>query len=475
MIEAIVPIITIFWMVRIALNVFTYAEVWWVKEYRWDRMLIHLRTAQGKRFWWPQRRRPPISPKSILLVLFSFVFLGYVIWISELPFLLRLAIADLLSFPVMWILVLILNAPTNIYHKLLIAKANRKLRDHKPMMIIGITGSYGKTSIKDYLSTILSSKFKVLKTEASKNSPIGIAEVILKSLMPEHEVFVVEMGAYKIGEIAEMAAMVKPQIGIITAINEQHQDLFGSLENTMKAKYELIFGLTGKRIAVMNIHDERVQAMAHWAKRDGCDVWEGKFITSDEKAGFDGIEFTCIYGNEKATVKVPVIGAHQINNILLAVSGAMAAGMTFKDAADAARGIRPNPKSLCILPGINESIYINDTFNNNPDSAKAALDVLQWGNRKKFLVFQPMIELGKYAAESHTTVGAYAAKICDHIILTNRNFHEDLIKGVRGVSKEMRVSVLSPEKAAETLRNEVRKGDTVLFKGKEAERVLRAL
>lgn len=464
--------IAIIWGVRIIFNILTYAQLWWVKEYRWDRMIIHLRTSQGKRFWWPDCRRPPLSPKSILLVLISFVFLGCVIWISGLSILFRLAIADLLSFPVTWIFVLILSAPTGIYHKFLIAKAIRKLRAHKPMIVIGITGSYGKTSVKDYLATILSTKYKTIKTEASKNSPIGIAEIILKNLQPDHDVFVVEMGAYKTGEIAEMAAMVKPQIGIITAINEQHQDLFGSLENTMKAKYELVAGLVGKRIAVMNVGDMRVQTMASWAKKDGCNVWEGKFQTTDMKAGFEGLEFTCIFGNEKVTVKAPVIGAHQVNNIRLAISGAMAAGMTFKEATSAACFIQPNPKSLNVTSGINGSIYINDTFNNSPDSAKAAFDVLRWGKGKKFLVFQPMIELGGYARLSHREVGAYAAGICDEIILTNRNFYDAFMEGV---TETVRVSVLAPNKAAMLLKAKLGKGDAVLFKGKEAERVLRTL
>lgn len=464
--------IAIIWGIRIVLNILTYAQLWWVKEYRWDRMIIHLRTSQGKRFWWPQQRRPPLSPKSILLVLVSFVFLGYILWITGLPFLLRLGIADLLSFPMTWIFVPILNVPTKVYHKLLISLAALKLRNHKPMTVIGITGSYGKTSVKDYLTAILSRKYTVLKTEASKNSPIGIAEVILKSLKPEHEVFVVEMGAYKIGEIREMAAMVKPQIGIITAINEQHQDLFGSLENTMKAKYELIAGLTGKRIAVMNAGDKRVQTMANWAKKDGCNVWDGKFQITDVKAGFDGLEFTCIFGNEKAKVKAPVIGAYHVSNIFAAIAGAVAAGMTFKEAATAACGIHPNPKSLSVTPGINGSIYINDTFNNSPDSARADLDVLAWAKGKKFLVFQPMIELGTYAKESHRVVGAYAARICDGIILTNRNFYEDFMEGV---TKTVSVSVLAPDKAAMLLKAKLGKGDAVLFKGKEAEHVLRAL
>jgi len=243
----------------------------------------------------------------------------------------------------------------------------------------------------------------------------------------------------------------------------------------MKAKYELIAGLVGKRIAIMNMDDERVRTMGEWAKRDGCDVWERRFLATDVSAGFHGLEFTCMFEKEKVRVKTPVIGAHQVNNILLAVSGAMAAGMTFKEAASAVVYIQPNPKSLSVIPGINGSTYINDTFNNNPDSAKAALDILAWGKGKKYLVFHPMIELGSFAATSHEDVGAYAARVCDGILLTNRNFYEDFMKGVRTVSNTMNVSVLSPDRGASLLRNKLGAGDAVLFKGKEAEHVLRAL
>jgi len=473
--ELLVFLLAGIWGVRIVFNILTYAQLWWVKEYRWDRMIIHLRTPQGKRFWRPQWRRPPISPKSTLLVLLSLSISGIIVWTLNLPILLRLAIADVLSFPITWALVFLLNVPTKVYHTILIVLAVRKLRLHRPMTVIGITGSYGKTSTKEYLATILSTKFQVLKTEASKNSPIGIAEVILRGLRPEHEVFVVEMGAYKTREIAEMTAMVKPQIGIVTVINPQHQDLFGTLENTMKAKYELIAGISGKRVAIFNVIDERSRIMAQWAKRDGCDVWEGRLQAVDVRAGFDGLEFTCVFGKEKAKVTAPVIGAHQVNNILIAITGALAAGMTFGDAVKAVAKIQSNPKSLSIQAGKNGSLYINDTFNNNPDSARAALDVLSWTKGKMFLVFQPMIELGAYAAESHTSVGAYAAQVCDEIILTNHNFYEDFMKGVRTISDTVSVSVLSPTKAASLLRRKLGKGDAVLFKGKEAEHVLRAL
>lgn len=473
--EALIYLIGFIWAIRVFLNTLSYAELWWVKEYRWDRMLIHIRTPQGRRFWWPARRRTPMMPKSTILVILSLMVSGFLLRSIRAPVLVRFAIVDALSFPMTWILVAMLNTPVKLYHRLVIWRAMRAIRMHKPMTVIGITGSYGKTSVKDYLAEILSAKYKTLKTEASKNSPIGIAEVILKSLRPDHEMFVVEMGAYKIGEIADMVRMVKPQVGIVTAINPQHQDLFGSLENTMKAKYELIAGLTGKRIAIMNDGDERVRTMAEWARRDGCDVWEGKLTASDVHADFDGLSFICYFGNEKAKVSAPVVGSHQVRNILLALSAAVAAGLAFEEATRAVANIRTAPKVLEIVHSVSGAMFINDTFNNNPDAARVALDVLAWGKRKKYLVFQPMIELGSFASESHEEVGAYARKVCDEIILTNKNFYEDFVRGVRKSSTSANVSVLSPAKAADMIRTNVRKGDVVLFKGKEAEHVLKAI
>lgn len=482
--EILLYFITSVWIARIILNTLSFAQLWWVKEYRWDRMIIHLRTPQGRRFWLPPCRRPPMAPKSALLVLASLIVSGGIIWSLPWPMLLRLLVADAVSFPMTWILVLIVNTPAKLYHTILIAFAVRKLKSHKAMTVIGITGSYGKTSTKDYLATILSSKFKTLKTEASKNSPIAIAETVLKHLTPDTQVFIVEMGAYKQGEIRVMADMVQPTIGIVTAVNAQHQDLFGTIETTIKAKYELIAGLAGKQIAIFNADNTYVRHMMQWAKRDRKTVWaytkekqstiaaDKIFFAGNIHADLKGISFDVTAGKERAHVAAPVLGEHQVSNILAAIAGAVAARMPLADVATASSNIRPFPKTLSLIPGINGSVYINDTFNNNPDAAKAALDVLAKTKGKKILVFQPMIELGAYAAESHRTVGREAARVCNDILLTNKNYYEHFLSGAREVSAEHKVRIVSSGQAASYIRETVRKGDTVLFKGKEAERVL---
>lgn len=472
------------WSMRIFANLVSYVHLWFVKEYRFDRMVIHLRTPQGWRIFFPTFRLPRVTPKTVAITAVGAVTLLLLFMVLPIHVFLRFFIADFLTFPVTGILVGLFHIPTFVYHRLLIGRATQLLRRHMQMTVIGITGSFGKTSTKEFLATILSGKYNVMKTEASKNSPIAIAETVLTDLTPDTQVFIVEMGAYKRGEIKRMAEMVQPTIGVVTAINAQHQDLFGTIETTIKAKYELIAGLAGKQIAIFNADNTYVQHMMQWAKRDRKTVWaytkekqstivaDKIFFAENINADLKGVSFDVTVGKERVHVAAPVLGEHQASNILAVMAGAVATGMPLADAAKAASNIRPFPKTLSLIPGINGSVYINDTFNNNPDAAKAAIDVLAKTKGRKILVFQPMIELGAYAAESHKAVGREAARVCDDVLLTNENFYEHVLSGAREVGAEYKVRVLSSRQAASYIRETVRKGDTVLFKGKEAERVL---
>ncbi len=521
---------TLGYIVRLGYKITGLLFLWWRKEYRLDRMRIHLGTKQGKNvlfgtthlvlfiltaLWFVPPVRdlsyvalavyaigiaivyvgkfrhwllPPISPK-VMAILVSLLY-GIIVCVTSLPFpvLIALVFADLLIFPSSVVLVVILTLPTVLYHQIIIARAKRRLFSHKPMTVIGITGSYGKTSVKDYLASILQESYPTLKTEASKNSPIGIAEAVMRSLIPSHEVFVVEMGAYKRGEITRMSEMVRPEIGIVTAINPQHQDLFGTIETTMKAKYELLHTLQGRKIAIINLDDERVKTLGSWAAEEGCTVWgwttqsvkskqvivnsKKIFRASNIAADMNGVSFDCHVGGEKIHVHAPVIGEHQAGNILSAIAGAVATGMDVPAAAHAAAGIRPAPKVMEVRRGKQGEVFIDDTFNNNPDAAKAALGFLARQKGKKILVFQPMIELGGFADRSHEEVGAAAGKVCDAIFLTNANHYEAFERGVRSASSKVQLSVASATGIAAYIRAHAGKGDTVLFKGKDAEHTL---
>jgi len=520
-------------MIRFGYTVSGLLFLWWRKEYRWDRMMIHLRTKQGDTvvmgrtrimlaiaaFAWfvlPYKpvteilfsaglcvlgityvhrirhwHLPPVSPKvivlGVLLVLFT-------IWLAirvPYPAIIGLTIADVLLFPFSALVVLGMTLPTWIYHMSIINRAVRALSHHAPMTVIGITGSYGKTSVKEYLASILSGSVETLKTEASKNSPIGIAETILRSLSSAHRAFIVEMGAYKRGEIRYMATMVKPEIGVLTAINPQHQDLFGSIEVTMQAKYELIQGLVGRRIAIVNLDDEKTRTMGTWAIRDGCQLWgwttrgslraykgiagDHLFRASKIRTDIHGVEFDCTSGKTTEHVSSPVVGVHQAGNILAAIAASVAGGLTLEKACAAASKIQAAHKVMEIISGIQGAVFVDDTFNNNPDAARAAIAFLQGQKGKKILVFQPMIELGTYAERSHEEVGALAGAACDAILLTNDSYKAAFERGVRRVSRDVPVLVVSPVQAAAYIRGHIRKGDTVLFKGKDTEHTLNIL
>lgn len=466
------------WLIRIVINIFSYASLWFVKEYRPDRMLVHLRTNQGKKILLPPIRRPPVSPKSILLTIgTAAVLVLFYLFIPLNPFL-RFFLADILTFPVTFVIVIFLSAPTVMYHQYVIKQAISRLRAHKRMTIVGITGSFGKTSTKDYIASILGKKYRIMKTEASKNSPIGIAEAVVRNLKPNDQIFVVEMGAYKKGEIAGMTRMVLPEIAVLTAINPQHQDLFGSIENTKKAKYELVQGLVGRKLVICNADTAGTAEIGEWAQRDGYTVWwysskrihlSGPlFKISDISYDRVGIRFGLTWERKKINVFAPVIGSHQASNVTAAIAVAIACGMDFGEAVKGAGSITPSPMAVKLAPGVHGSIFIDDTFNNSPDSAIAALDVLASLKGKKILVFQPMIELGRFTENAHEEVGEHAGKICQAIILTNHNFTAAFERGVRKGSKTTPIMILSPRKAAQYIEKEVGSGDGVLFKGKEA-------
>lgn len=451
-------IIATIWGFRIFLNILSYIHLWYLKEYRFDRMLIHLKSPQGKNIFFPAWRRPPIRPKTVVLFFAAVFSLSLLLVLLPVFVVWKFVIIDILTFPVLTILVMVTKIPTLIYHWILIRRAVAKLRAHKKMVVIGITGSYGKTSIKEALATLMSQKYKTLATRASKNSPIAIAELVLGDLRSDTEVFIVEMGAYKKGEIAQMCRIVRPEIGIVTAINPQHQDLFGSIQNTVEAKYELFAGLTGRKIAIVNRDDPRVAGMGKRARSQGCQVIEystrGVVVKEDAK----GLHFD--------SVSVYLFGKHQVSNVLAAMRAAFFVGMTKEEIIQACHLIRPLPHTMNPIKGINGSIFIDDTCNNNPDAAIAAIDFLSTRHGKKILVFQPMIELGSYARKEHERVAKRGTAVCDEIILTNDSFLDAFSPS--GV-------YLPPNAAAKHLEKTVVRGDTVLFKGKEAGRVLQLL
>ncbi len=335
-------------------------------------------------------------------------------------------------------IILFTNPFFNFQKKRIIKKAAAKMRNLKKIKVIGITGSYGKTSTKEFLDVILSKKYKVIKTTGNNNTNIGVARTVLNKVSDDYDYFICEMGAYKIGEIEEICGIAKPEIGILTGINEQHLDLFGSIENTIKAKFELIEALPESGLAVLNgdngyiksrilnlesgIRNSKLENIVPPLKKgargiSGIDkkiediiLYSLKNI-SNIKVTPDYVEF--IYKNQK--FKANFLGRHYIENLLAAIIAAENLGMNLEEISEAVKKIKPSKFMMRKLEGLNNSIFIDDSYSANPDGVIAALNYLDeaYQDYKKIIIFPGIIELGKESKEVHKKLFGKIDRVCD--------------------------------------------------------------
>lgn len=540
-------IITAF-IIRTIRNAFYLSFLWQLKEYRLDRMLVHLKTTQGKKLIFG-----PITLSKWLLLIFIFMsfmseyalipnriyifdigllglyayILFAVIWILEailnilevftkgwrMPvftskILITLGAIFVFEFnflffgnivagifygpfydkalaPLVSLLMLIFSFPTFLYRKLIIFRARKKILLMRNLIVIGITGSYGKTSAKEFLATILSEKYKVAKTPESSNTDIGIAQYIVKELQQEHEILVVEMGAYKRGEIADICNFVYPKIGIITGINEQHIELFGSIENTMMAKFELISHLVKGGHAIINIDNKYTLEMIKWAKEKRPDLdlitysrnklnnGDLMLFASDVKVTAGKITFVINYMKKKVSCETRLTGIQNVDNILAAVAVAYQMGMTNSQIQMGIKKIKSPDKTMKVVGKIGNLILIDDSYNANPDGVLAAIDYMRLFSGKKILVLTPLIELGKEADRIHRKLGKIALKYCDLVLLTNLNYHDAFITAASKLERETKiVPVSNIIMAKEMIMREKTNQGIVVFEGKEAGKIL---
>lgn len=305
--------------------------------------------------------------------------------------------------------------------------AKKRLASMPNLKILGITGSFGKTSTKHFVHTVLTEKFTVLMTPESYNTPMGVTKTIRTMLKPIDEIFIAEMGAKKSGDIKEICDLVSPKIGILTSIGEQHLDTFKTLETVSRTKYELIQSLPEDGLAFMNLDDENIRNLPNLVKpprakkvfyyginSEGLHYW-----AEDIKLTAKGTVFTvCKYDGSRAEFQTKLLGAHNIYNILAATGVGSELGMDLETIGRGVRKIKPVPHRLELKKTPENITIIDDSFNSNPVGSKMALEVLgQMEGTKKILVTPGMIELGEKEYEYNKQFGKYAAEVCDHVIL----------------------------------------------------------
>lgn len=493
----IIFLVSLFFVVRTLDNLCLHLFWWQMKEYRFDRMLVHLReTNQGQSwlfgklailkwillllFWpltvvglagifpvlvfgtyagefildWRSLKRgnwrvPEWRLKSGLLFLFMIVVQFLLLFwpIAATNFYLRLLVADKLLGPVLALGVFLLNRVFSLHKEILFRKAALKfaaLPINSPLTVVGVTGSYGKSTTKEFIAQLLALKYRVLKTPASKNTDIGIAELILQRDLSRYDFFVVEVAAYKEGEIAKSISLVKSRLkcAVITGINEQHQSLFGSLTTTINAKLELAKALPLGGLAILNSRDEYYKTLAARLKTLNV-AYKPEAVFSE----YQKIE------REK--------GVAFAQNLALAVQVAREFQVPEAALKSAFAGLKTVEKTMSLVTR-NGLTLINDTFNANPKSVSAALAFLKGFSGKKIMVLQPLIELGRYAPAIHERLGYEAALICDEIILTNYDFHPFFQKGVLKSRRKVKLTVATPLPLLPQ--------GAILFEGKGAEK-----
>ena len=384
-------------------------------------------------------------------------------WISMLwPLLLPavVALAGLLAWPV-----------EKLISELYFRDARRKLLSNPNLTRIGLTGSYGKTTVKHILGAILSEKYPTLITPASFNTPMGVTRAIRERLTPSYQIFVGEMGARHVGDIKEMCRLVKPTIGIITSVGPQHLETFKSIERVAKTKYELIDALP-QEDSRSYFYDDGSYCLEMYKKTiktktlcgrnpDTCDVWCDQVTVSPEGTSF----MLHIKNKGQIQCQTRLLGDHSVQNILLAAAVASDLKLTLKQIAHGIEKLQPVKNRLELMKNPGGFTIINDAFNSNPIGAKAALEVLRQFPGRRIIITPGMVELGDQEAEYNRIFGTQMKGCADVAIIIGKNRATPILDGLKesGFDEANIYRVDSLDDSTKLLHTIVQPGDTVLY------------
>ncbi len=479
--------LSFFWFVRTTKAILFWFYLWQLKEYHIGRFLDHFHTEKGKNIFFNKLnifkvfllllfplfpvlvffmilfvyifesikvffdflkrrlKRPVLTQKTVFLILMGLFVESLIILLlfsnieNLRSFALWLLIFDILT-PIFTSLIVLLFQPFAVLlRNRIIKKAKEKRKRFENLLVVGITGSYGKTSTKEFLADILSRKYKVLKTKEHQNSEVGIAQCILNELEEEHEVFVVEMGAYNRGGIKLLCDIVKPRIGVLTGINEQHMATFGSQENIINGKYELIESLPEDGLAFFNARDKYCLEL--------YDKTSLKKFLYGKEASFPGQE-----------------------NILGAVAVAKELGMSGEEISKVTEKIDKIPGTQ-IKKGINGLTVIDATYSANPDGVMANLEYLKSFSGKKVIVMPCLIELGKASKDVHRRIGQKIGEVCNlAIIITKERFKE-----IKEEAGDKAVFIENAKDIFDKIENFCKEGDVVLLESRVPKQLIKRL
>lgn len=340
----------------------------------------------------------------------------------------------------------VLILPFDKFSKLIIiALAKTKLKKYPHLKIVGIAGSYGKTTMKEVVSTILGVRFKVLKTPENINTPLGIAQLILKKLNRESEIFVVEMGEFYRGDIKVICNLVRPQFSFITGINEAHLERLKTIENAAATIFEIVDSMDPKGVIFLNQDDRNI---------------EKYYATHPNKIA------TSWYSSRNKKYSSTLLGNYANGTIDGAVQLARKLALSDKEIKTGITAIVPIKHRLEPIQGQNGILVIDDSYNGNPEGVKEAIDVLKnYSNRRKIFITPGLVEMGPRKREVHLKIGMDLVGVANQVILIKNSVTPYIASGLEknGFKKENIIWFDNAQAAHAGLKELVQPNDVVLF------------
>ncbi len=473
------------WLFAAAADYAGYLYYWQLKWYRWDRFLDFLRSVQGKQFFFRKSfivrsliavgiflvpivegtllqqiivlflcadllhiliykrakktfKRPAMSGKALVILGITILLeLGAFFFVAWEALLLLIIVRPVtISFVVRCI-----DFLTGLIKKIYFLRARKKLARYKQLKVIGITGSYGKTSVKDMLASILGEKFVVKKTPRNVNSDLGVSRYILNTDFSDTDIFIVEMGAYNVGDIKLVCDIVNPTIGILTAISEQHLSLFGSIENIQTAKYELLRALPVSGYGVTNMDNvycrEFLDELSVPVETFGIEKANAPtLLLQNITSTLQGVSGDAVMSQQTYEIRTNLVGEHNMYNVAACLLVAHHLGMTDEEILSAVAGLERPERSLHAFQ-YGRATIIDDSYSSNPDGFAAALNVLASypNDQKRIVITRGMLELGERSDQLHVEVGKRIANVADELVIYTPDAVGSLTKGVRDSTK----------------------------------------
>ncbi len=377
------------------------------------------------------------------------------------------------ALPEVWTLPVLLKVPDPLGALQELAAFWR--RRHSPR-VVGITGSVGKTTTKELIADVLARRYRTLKSEKSYNNEIGLPLTLLR-LTPDTERVVLEMGMYDVGEIARLAEIALPHIGVVTIIGPVHLERLKTMDRIIQAKTELVQALppAPEGVAILNYDDPNVLGMRSATKAriftyglsPEADLWADGI----EGLGLEGVRFRLHYREEVLHIRIPLLGRHSVHTALRAAAVGILEGLTWQEIVEG-MSAPSSQLRLVAVPGPRGSTLLDDTYNASPPSMLAALNLLDELEGRKIAVLGDMLELGDYEQEGHEKVGLRAMEVVDILItvgLLGRIIGETALRW--GMPAD-RVHILEDNQTAtHLLESLVQPGDVILIKGSRAMRM----